>query len=122
MSKVIIRAQYDTEDIFCDGYICIDGNCIEGIFGIDYVKIDIIENSIHLLLHEKIYTNKGDSLFNYTRSRTFISQTLYSSKLYCPESYILFYQDYGMSLSLIETVKDSWKVNEIFKELSKIRP
>jgi len=122
MGKVAIRAQYDTEDIVCDGYICIDNNCIEGIFGIDYVKIDIINNTMHLSLHENIYSKKDDIIINYTRSRNFISQTLYSSQLYCPESYILFCQDYGMSLSLIETIDDKYEVNKIFRELSEIRP
>ncbi len=122
MGKVAIRAQYDTENIVCDGYICINGDCIEGIFGIDYVKINIVKNSMNLFLHEDVYEKKNNSLFHYNRSRTFLSQSLYSSKLYCPESYILFCHDCGMSLSLIETVKDKKKVDEIFRELSKIRP
>lgn len=122
MNKVAIRAQYDTEDIVCEGYICIHDNCIEGIFGVDYVKIEIIKNSMNLLLQENIYTKKGDFLFNYTRSREFISQNMYSSKLNCPESYILFCNDYGMCLSLIEKIDNIHTVNEIFKELSKIRP
>ena len=122
MEKVAIRAKYQTEDIICDGYVCIDGDCIEGVFARDYIKINIGKNSMTLFLYENLYSIENDLVFYATRSRTFVSQNMYSSSLYCPETYILFSQNYGMSLSLIETIKDSEEVEKIFKDLSEIRP
>ena len=120
--KIAIRAKYKTKNCMCDGYICILGKTIEGVFGVDYAKIEFKENSFLLFLHENLYTLRGKNLYMEMRDSVFESTPLYESELYSPEHYLLFNGDTGMSLDLFNKETDFNKIEDAFKQLEKIRP
>jgi len=122
MEKVAIRSQYKTKNTICDGYICIDNNIIEGVFGLDYIKIDIIHNKMNLYLYENTYTIQNGFLQSHLHFKNYTSKNMYSSTLYCPEIYILSSENYNeMLLDLIECEKNVIKLQSIFEELDKVK-
>ena len=129
MERVVLRAEYKTEYVFNEGYICIEEKdkgqkVIEGIFGLDYVRIDFSDdNSFDLVLIESIYTLKNNLLFCTPKTTIYTSQRLFSPELYCPEQYLLCDgKDGFLSLSLLERERNLSKAKEIYQHMIQLRP
>ena len=122
MKKIVYRATYHTSKCYNEGYICILGDQIEGVFGYDYAKIDFKESYFHLLLVEQVFIPSNKHLIRRICPMVYDSQKLNDSKFHCPETYLLFNRHDGMSLSLTEKVTESAKIDEIIKNLDELRP
>ena len=129
MKRVVLRAEYKTEYTFNEGYICIEEDdnkktSIEGIFGLDYVRIDFSDhNTFDLVLVETIYKPTNQKVLCSQKTTIFTSQKLFSSELYCPEQYLLCDgKDGFLSLSLIERERDISKTKEIYQRMIQLRP
>ena len=116
MKKVYISAKYRIEDvIFNDGYICIDENCIIGIFTLDWASIEICNGKLHFYLdeYEPLTNSHSDTI-------EFIS-TRYIDMLESPQTYILKSSDNDtLTLSLLNKITDPKKIadiEELFKPL-----
>lgn len=122
MSRVAIRATYKTETVYNEGYICIDGDTIEGVFGLDYVKIDFSPgNSFFFILYEMSFSVEDKQLLASIKRSIYESQKLYVPELCSPEDYLLFGSEGDMNLSLIEVETDIAKIKEVFESLEKVR-
>ena len=120
--KIAIRAKYKTDNCISEGYICISGKIIEGVFGVDYAKIDFKKNRFIFFLHENLYESHNGNVYFRSRDSVYESTSLYDSELYSPEHYLLFNGNYGMSLDLFSRETDSEKIEDAFKQLDRIRP
>ena len=122
MKKVVYRAIYHTSKTYNEGYICILGDQIEGVFGFDYAKIDFKSGYFHMLLVEQIFVPGDNHIIKRICPMVYDSQPICDNTFYCPETYLLFNRHDGMSLSLVEKVTDSTKINKIFEQLEDLRP
>ena len=122
---VIVRAKIKTENIYNEGYICIDkeNNIIEGILGLDYIKIEIFKNIMTLSLHENLYFIYDGVLRNAIRDTTFISKKLYCNELYCPDEYYLYGNNSETMLLTLEGCEyDTKKIKIVLENLNRFRP
>lgn len=124
MKRVALRAEYRTENVFNEGYICIseDGKEqeIEGVFGLDYLKIIFTsENTFDLILYENIIKPTDDGVCSSIVTTIFESQMLYVPELTCPEQYLLSSQTSLMRLNLLKRVQND--LNTIFNDLESVR-
>lgn len=110
---VLINAAIKTNNFFSDGFVHISGNSIEGIFTLDYAKLELKNNQ--LILHLCIHTNKVDvneltselSNFRNTVEYSTYRCSYNDSTLYAPDTYLLSDNNGNfLFLSLLDLEKD----------------
>ena len=123
MNRVVMRATYTTETIYNEGFVCVSDNGIEGIFGLDYFRLKPMDNCFELMMSEFTVASKFNRCYVGIRRKHYISQTLYDTQLYCPETYLFFSNNStdGICLSLTEKVNDNYKIAEVFSDLEMLR-
>ena len=121
MEKIVLIAEVRNEKLFTKGYIVIDGNKKEGIFGKDYVQIESENQCLNFLYHELKYDLSGDKPVFFYNTTKYSNDSLYTHELYCPEQYMFLDNKKGMSLTLVRREKNRLKIAEIITELNKTR-
>lgn len=122
MKEIVVRAIIRTETVFNEGYLHINGEIIEGIFTLDYVRINLDGKEMFLTLIERsIYYDEMNNLihkctFNYYKQR-------YSHNyLYSPDTYSLCDETGSLlTISLEEPIKDSDEISQILKDINYVR-
>ena len=116
MKKTFLEAQYRIKDrVYNQGYICIDGDRINGIFTMDCVCIQIQNGHIYFYLGE--YEPQDSSYYETVEfTGKYDIETLES-----PYTYILkSSSNEFLSLELIKEVSDPRTISDIEKEFEVI--
>lgn len=111
----VLRANYKTANCINDGFIFINGNTIQGLFGLDILRLDFQVNHFILTLHENVYTSKDKMIYYETKDSIYESQSVYDRQIYAPETYIFFNKNDkkdGLSLEITAREYDESRVNE----------
>lgn len=116
MKKTFLEAQYRIKGrVYNHGYICIDGDFINGIFAFDCVCIQI--NDGHIYFYLKEYDPEDGSHY---KTEQFICKYDYET-LETPHTYILkSSSNEFLTLELIKKVTDPKILSDIEKEFEGI--
>ena len=126
MERIALRAEYTTDDIFNEGFICIckDGKTetIEGVFGNDYIEFEFVDDkTLHMILHEKVIVRVRHLLLRVPIKTAYKCTELYIPEISCPDEYYFENGISTLSLSIISKEKSPEKIDKIFKSLEEVR-
>ena len=127
MERIALRAEYRTDNIFNEGYICIskdgDEEIIEGIFGTDYLKLDFIdESTLHLLLCETVVVPVRYICISVPFKTAYESYEIYHHEISCPDEYYFENDRESLSLCILSMENSPEKIETIFNLLDNVRP
>lgn len=126
MERIVLRAEYSTDDIFNDGFICIckDGKSetIEGVFGNDYIELEFVDyKTLHMILHEKVIVRVRHLHLSVPIKTAYECTDLYIPEISCPDEYYLENEYSSLSLRILSKENSPEKIDKIFKSLEAIR-